>query len=85
MTIDLQEEDNRLTKCVACLEPIKPGAKICPLCRSSQTPHHWQLISLSLKWMGGFVTTISLIVGVITLSRYYLDWQERRNAVIEVV
>ncbi len=82
-TPDTQEKQQ--STCVACLEPIQPGASICPHCSSSQLPHKWQVISQTLKWIGGIVTIISLVGGVITLSRYYLDWQERHDTVAEIV
>lgn len=85
MNTDAHSIDSNNRKCIACCEPIQMGAKICPHCHSSQTPHLWHTISQGLKWIGGIVTTISLVVGVITLSRYYLDWQERHNTIIEVV
>ncbi len=78
-------QENRQSTCVACLEPIQAGANICPHCRSSQVPHKWQVVSQALKWIGGIVTIISLVVGVVTLSRYYQDWQERRETVAEIV
>ena len=77
--------ENRQATCVACLEPINTGAKICPNCGSSQIPRNWQVVSLALKWIGGTVTTVSLLVGVITLSQYYLDWKERRDTIAEIV
>lgn len=78
-------QQNQQATCVACREPIRPGANTCPHCRSSQLPHKWQVISQTLKWIGGIVTIISLVMGIITLSRYYQDWQERRETVDEIV
>ena len=77
--------ENRQSACVACLEPIRRGANTCPHCGSSQIPHKWQIVSQTLKWIGGIVTIISLIGGVITLGRYYQDWQERRDTIAEMV
>jgi len=78
-------QQNQQALCVACREPIRPDANTCPHCRSSQLPHKWQIISQTLKWIGGIVTIISLVMGIITLSRYYQDWQERRETVDEIV
>lgn len=85
MTSAQNDNENRRAACVACLEPIQTGAAICPHCGTSQRPHRWRNFSQALKWIGGIVTTISLVVGVITLSRFYLDWKERHDAVSEIV
>ena len=85
MTSSEAPEREAAAACVACLEPIRPGAVTCPHCGSSQVPHRWQVLSRALKWIGGIVTTISLVVGVITLSQYYLDWREQRADIAEIV
>jgi hypothetical protein len=85
MTTVLKSKSKNETKCVACFEPIMAGAKICPHCRSAQTLHRWHVFSQSLKWVGGIVTIISLMIGGVTLSRFYLDWQEQRDAISELV
>ena len=79
------DNENRQTACIACLEPIRNGAGTCPHCGSSQYSQRWHNFSQALKWVGGIVTTISLVVGVITLSRFYLDWKERSDALSEIV
>ncbi len=85
MAIAPDTQDKSQSKCVACFEPIQQGATTCPHCRSSQVPHKWQIVSQTLKWIGAIVTIVSLLGGVITLSRYYQDWQERRETVAEIV
>ncbi len=85
MTSAQNDNEDRRTACIACLEPIRIGAAICPHCGTSQRPRRWRNFSQALKWIGGIVTTISLVVGIITLSRYYLDWKERHDAVSEIV
>jgi hypothetical protein len=56
----------------------EPATSACVACR-------WQTISTVLKWIGGAVTVISLLVGVRTLTGIYQDWGERRDAVQELV
>ena len=73
------------SSCIACLEPIRAGARICPHCGTSQRPQRWHNFSQILKWIGGIVTIVSLVGGVITLSRFYIDWKERHDAVDEIV
>ena len=85
MDTDLPDKVQSQATCVACFEPVITGAKICPHCHSAQTPHRWHVISQGLKWVGGIVTIISLIIGGVTLGRFYLDWQEQRDAISELV
>ena len=85
MDTELPDKVQSKTACVACFESIIAGAKICPHCHSAQTPHRWHVISQSLKWVGGIVTIISLVIGGVTLSRFYLDWQEQRDTISELV
>lgn len=72
-------------ECVGCKEPIKIGVNICRYCGASQKQSSWSKLSTLLKWLGGIITVISLCIGTVTLSSYYLDWQERRAAVSESV
>jgi tetratricopeptide (TPR) repeat protein len=85
MTAESTANKNQRSACVACLEPINSGAIICPHCGSSQKPDKWHTFSQTLKWIGGTVTIISLVLGVITLSQFYFDWKERRATVAEIV
>ena len=71
--------------CVACREPLRAGARLCPQCHSPQRGLFWHHLSTSLKWVGGIVTVVSLVVGMLTLTGYFQDWRERRQAVNELV
>ena len=73
------------TRCIACREAIRPDASICPQCGTNQHPSSWKTISEVLKWTGGIVTVISLVVGTITLGGYYQDWREKNAAVSELI
>jgi tetratricopeptide (TPR) repeat protein len=73
------------TKCIACHESIQSGASVCRYCGFLQKRNIWQTLSTGLKWIGGVVTIVSLLIGMFTLAGYYLDWQERRDAVTELV
>jgi hypothetical protein len=72
-------------QCVACLENIKPDARICPKCRSSQNPQRWQSLFSVLKWITGLTAVISLLIGVRQLSVIVKDWSERDKAVSQIV
>ncbi len=72
-------------ECVGCKEPIRIGASVCRYCGSAQKKSSWSKISNMLKWLGGIVTVISLCIGTVTLSRYYIAWEEKRVAVSELV
>jgi tetratricopeptide (TPR) repeat protein len=58
---------------------------VCRYCGSYQKHGFWKKLSNILKWVGGVVTVISLVVGMVTLSGYYQDWRERHDAVAELV
>lgn len=85
MTATHSAGESNLDGCIACLEPIRPGARICPHCGSPQQPRRWHSVSVALKWIGGIVTVVSLLGGLLTLSGYYQDWRERRDSVAEIV
>lgn len=76
---------HKTKQCIACHELIHLDASLCRFCGTVQKPNRWHTVSKTLKWLGGIITVISLIVGMITLSRYYLDWQERREALANLV
>ena len=71
--------------CVACREAIHVEASVCPHCGSPQHVSYRKRLADALKWAGGVVTVISLIVGAITLASYYQDWRDRNSAVEELV
>ncbi len=83
MTSD--QSDNTNTECIACRESIRLGASMCRHCGSSQKHDPWKRLTTILKWIGGVVTVISLLIGMVTLTGYYQDWRERHNAVTELV
>lgn len=78
---------NNTVDCIACKEPIRSAATVCRYCGSVQKPQRniWSNFSGVLKWIGGIVTVISLVIGTVTLSRHYFDWQETRDSVSELV
>lgn len=85
LIVTTEQSDNSNTSCIACHEPIRPGASVCRYCGTFQKRGLWKRLSNILKWVGGVVTVISLVVGMVTLSGYYQDWRERRDAVAELV
>jgi len=56
-----QASETQVSSCVACLEPIRNGARICPHCGASQLPQRWHNFSEVLKWIGGMVTIVSCL------------------------
>lgn len=71
--------------CVACLEPIKPGARRCPHCHAPQQPEKAKLLGSVLKWTGGITAVISLVIGSASVYQLYTGWEERRTAVAELL
>jgi len=47
------------TRCIACLEIIQPGAKICPRCHSPQSPQRWN--SIPSLGIDGLILNSSLV------------------------
>jgi len=80
-----EQSDNTNTECMACRESIRLGASTCRHCGSSQKHDPWKRMTTILKWIGGVVSVISLLIGMVTLTGYYQDWRERHNAVTELV
>jgi len=72
-------------ECIGCKEAIRSGASVCRYCGTPQKHTRWSKLSNMLKWLGGIVTVISLCIGMVTLSSYYLDWREKQEAVSELV
>lgn len=73
------------TRCVACREVIHPEARLCPHCRSPQSPRRWQAVGSALKWVGGITAVISLVFGMVRANELYSSWRERSEAVEELV
>jgi len=71
--------------CVACAEPIRPAARICPRCRSSQSPQRWAAVATAVKWIGLTATVVSLIIGVNRLQGLYTESRDRQEAVAKLV
>ena len=77
--------DRDQKQCTACREMILKGALVCPKCRSPQEPQRWGTFFSVLKWIGGFTAIISLIIGVKQISGIVQEWQERDEAVNQIV
>ncbi len=71
--------------CVACYEMINASATTCPHCGASQSLYRFKALGLALRWLGGVVTIISLVIGGITLNQFYQEWHERQMATAEIV
>jgi len=74
-----------MSQCIACLEPIREGARLCPRCGTAQGTSRWKKVGRCVQWAGGAVTVISLSMGVLTLSGLYGRWREERRAIAEHV
>lgn len=72
-------------RCVACREVIQPEARLCPHCRSPQSPGRWRAVGSVLKWVGGITAVISLVFGMVRANELYSSWRERSEAVEELV
>lgn len=83
----MNEDSAHSPACRACREPIRPGAQICPHCGSAQSKTRtlWHRFAELLKWVGGIATVISLVMAVKTLHGHYQEWQDRQEAVGELV
>ena len=80
----LGEAENR-KPCVACREHIDSQARVCPHCRTVQSPKKWKSIGEVLKWVGGITAVFSLVMGVVQLSEVFKTMRERTQAVDELV
>jgi len=69
--------------CVACREPIAAGARVCPHCGSSQSA--WRRVAATLKWIGGAVTVLSLLVGIQNVNGLYRSHLARQAAMDELI
>ncbi|MBN7825452.1 tetratricopeptide repeat protein [Bowmanella dokdonensis] len=78
-------DSNLQTKsCVACHSAIPKQAGVCRYCHSKQH-HSWsERLATQLKWVGGVVTVLSLVIGALTLSGIFRDWVAREQAVAEL-
>jgi len=73
------------TRCIACLEIIQPGAKICPRCHSPQSSQRWKAFGSLLKWIGGLAAIITLVIGVTQLGDIVNEWRDRGIVVEQFV
>lgn len=81
-----EQGDTRYSNlCIACLEPIHSGARICPHCGSRQSGSKWKLLGDILKWIGGITAIISLIVATVQINELFMGWREKRVAVEELI
>ena len=80
---DLSEAIN--SHCVACLEPLRVGARRCPHCQASQVPQRWQIIGDVLKWMGGITALLSLFLLVLQVNNVVSTWTDRQESVAALV
>lgn len=69
--------------CVACKEDISPDASICPRCGSSQRFFRFKALGLIVSWLGGIVTVITFIIGIITLNQYYQQAIEKQQSITQ--
>ena len=87
--VESKEDDRAGTgaqkRCVACLEFIQPGARICPHCHSHQSAQRWKGIGTFLKWVGAITAVISLVVGVRQLNNIYREWSDRKASIEQFV
>jgi len=74
-------ENKTQTHCVACMEEIRDGARVCPHCHSPQSPQRWKGIGTLLKWIGGVTAIISLVLGVWQANKIFVDWSDRKSSV----
>ena len=81
-----EQGDTRYSNhCIACLEPIRPGARICPHCGSNQAGNRWTILGNTLKWIGGITAIISLIAASVQINELFIGWREKRVVVEEIV
>lgn len=71
-------------RCVACRETIEPDARLCPHCRSPQSPERWKRFATILKWVGGSAAVISLLTGMLQVNSLFRSWQSRQETVREL-
>jgi len=79
------EADVSGSACVACREPIRSGARICPHCGSSQKAEGLKIVGTVLKWVGGVTAVVSLVIGTASVQELYESWRQRESAIAELV
>jgi tetratricopeptide (TPR) repeat protein len=71
--------------CVACLEPLHPGARRCPHCQAPQNPQRWQVIGDALKWIGGVTAVLSLFLVAQQVNNVLSTWTDRQESVAALI
>lgn len=71
--------------CVACLEPLRSGARRCPHCHAPQHPQRWQLIGDALKWIGGVTAVLSLFLVAQQVNNVLSTWTDRQESVAALI
>jgi tetratricopeptide (TPR) repeat protein len=80
---DLSEARN--SHCVACLEPLRAGARRCPHCQAPQRPQRWQVIGEALKWIGGVTALLSLFLLAQQVNNVVSTWTDRQESVTALI
>jgi len=80
---DLSEARN--SHCVACLEPLRAGARRCPHCQAPQRPQRWQVIGDALKWIGGVTALLSLFLLAQQVNNVVSTWTDRQESVAALI
>jgi len=78
-------QTGRRKPCIACQEPIRSAAGICPHCGSSQSRGGLQFLGKALKWIGAITALLSLVAGSIQLNGLLQASRERSEAVQRLV
>ena len=83
----LHRDDEKIDqkRCIACMEIIREGAKICPHCHSDQSPQRWKALGPVLKWVAGLTAVITFIVATKQLNDIVKQWRDREAAVKQYV
>lgn len=71
------------SQCVACLELLPPGTKVCPHCHTEQKIR--PPVRSVITWIGSLVAVISLVLGVVALNVAVKQWREMRVSVEQLV
>ena len=70
---------------MACLEPLRAGARRCPHCQAPQHPQRWQVIGDALKWIGGVTALLSLFLLAQQVNNVVSTWTDRQESVAALV
>jgi len=75
----------RNSHCVACLEPLRAGARRCPHCQAPQRLQRWQVIGDVLKWIGGVTALLSLFLLAQQVNNVVSTWTDRQESVAALI